>query len=72
MPFAVQSAQRARSLAAILEDRVAQAYMALVALSDTALRELGGREVRSAALRAASWRRTTEAFPGLPASSLRD
>jgi hypothetical protein len=72
MPFAVRSAHEARSLAVILEDRVAQAYLGLVALSDDALRALGGREVRAAALRAASWRGTTVAFPGLPPDSLRD
>jgi hypothetical protein len=71
IPFAVQSARQARSLAVILEDRVAQAYLALVALSDNLLRELGGHELRAAALRAASWRGTTVAFPGLPSSSLR-
>jgi hypothetical protein len=71
LPFAVQSAQQARSLAVILEDRVAQAYLAVVALSDDVLRDLGAREVRAAALRAASWRGSTVAFPGLPPSSLR-
>lgn len=70
LPFAVQSAQAARSLAVVLEDRVARAYLALVALADTRLRDLGGREVRAAALRGAFWRGTTVAFPGLPASSL--
>jgi hypothetical protein len=71
LPFSVRSAAQARALAVILEDRAAQAYLALVALTDDSLRELGGREVRAAALRAAAWRGSTEAFPGLPPASLR-
>ncbi len=71
LPFGVQSAASARALAVYLEDKVTQAYMGLVALADDSLRELGARQVRAAALRAAAWRGTTVAFPGLPASSLR-
>ncbi len=71
LPFAVQSAAQATALAVLLEDRVAQAYLAMVALSDTTLREFGGRQVRAAALRAAAWRGTTVAFPGLSAGDLR-
>lgn len=71
LPFQVQSAAQARKLAIILEDRLAQAYLALVALTDDSLRELGGGAVRNAALRAAFWRGATVAFPGLPAGSLR-
>lgn len=71
LPFPVRSAGQAKALAAIMEDRVAQAYLALVALTDDSLRELGAREVRAAALRAAAWRGSTEAFPGLPPGSLR-
>lgn len=71
LPFTVRSAARARALAVVLEDRVAEAYMPLVAVSTDSLRELGGRGVRAAALRATAWRGTTVAFPGLPASSLR-
>jgi hypothetical protein len=70
LPFAVGTATQARALAVLLEDRVTEAYLAMVALSDAKLRELGGREVRAAALRAAAWRGTTVAFPGLPPASL--
>ena len=70
LPTPVRSARQARTLAVTLEDRVTQAYIALVAVSDQSLREYGAREARSAALRAAAWRGSTEAFPGLPASSL--
>jgi hypothetical protein len=67
LPAAVRTAAQARSLAAILEDNVAQAYMGLVALSVRSLRALGTRELTAAALRAARWRHSTVAFPGLPA-----
>ena len=70
LPGPVQSAKQARALAATLEERVTQAYIALVAVTDVSIREFGARQARSAALRAAAWRGSTEAFPGLPASSL--
>jgi hypothetical protein len=71
LPFPVSSPAQARALAATLEDRVAGAYLGLVALADTELRNLGAEQVKDAALRAEAWRGSTEAFPGLPASSLR-
>jgi Domain of unknown function (DUF4439) len=66
LPFPVNSAAQAKALAATLEDRVAQAYLAVVALTDTGLRTFGAQQVRVAALRAEAWRGSTEAFPGLP------
>ncbi|MBO0832885.1 MAG: ferritin-like domain-containing protein [Actinobacteria bacterium] len=71
LPFPVTSAATAQQLAATMEDRVAQAYLSLVALTDAGLRTFGAQQLRTAALRAQSWRGSTEAFPGLPASSLR-
>jgi hypothetical protein len=71
LPFPVTSAAAAQRLAATMEDGVAQAYLAVVALPETGLRSFGAQQVRDAALRAQFWRGTTEAFPGLPASSLR-
>ena len=71
LPFPVASAAEAAQLAATLEDRVTQAYLTLVALPEAGLRSLGAEQVRAAALRAQSWRGSTEAFPGLPATSLR-
>jgi Domain of unknown function (DUF4439) len=79
LPIQVRTAAQARSLAAILEDDVAEAYMGLIALGDRSLRALGARELTAAALRAAGWRGSTVAFPGLtadgghtpPAESLR-
>jgi hypothetical protein len=65
LPFPVRGRQAATMLAAFLEDRVAAAYLGLVALSDARLRVLGARALQSAALRAAGWRGRTLAFPGL-------
>ena len=71
LPFPVASPAQARALAARLEDGVAAAYLGLVALPEPELRSLGAEEVRAAALRAETWRGTTQAFPGLSASNLR-
>ncbi len=71
LPFPVSTGAQARTLAATLEDRVAQAYLAVVALPETGLRNFGAQQVRAAALRAEAWRGATQAFPGLPAASLR-
>jgi hypothetical protein len=65
LPFRVSSGRDAVSLAAFLEDRVATAYLGVVALAETRLRMFGARAVESAALRAAGWRGRTLAFPGL-------
>ncbi|MBV9793868.1 MAG: DUF4439 domain-containing protein [Actinobacteria bacterium] len=70
-PFAVNSAASARALAARLEDGLVQAYLGLVAVDNRDLRAYGADEMQAAAIRAASWRGTTVAFPGLPASALR-
>ncbi|HXW44209.1 MAG TPA: ferritin-like domain-containing protein [Streptosporangiaceae bacterium] len=71
LPVTVQTAAQAKSLAVILEDDIAMVYMRLVAVSNTGLRALGSSGVTAAALRAAAWRGSTVAFPGLPAGSLR-
>lgn len=70
LPFQVNAPAQAKALAATLEDRVAQAYLGLVALTNTTLRTLGAEQVKAAALRAEAWRGTTQAFPGLPSDSL--
>ena len=71
LPGPVRTPAAARALAATLEDRVAQAYLALVALPDSSLRSFGAEQVRAAALRAQAWRGSVQAFPGLPPASLR-
>ena len=65
LPFPVHTAAAAAGLVTLLEDRLSAAYLGLVGLDDPALRTFGARAVRAAALRAATWRRGTLAFPGL-------
>lgn len=64
LPFAVTGPEAAVQLAAYLEDRVATAYLGLVAVAEPGLRALGARSVQAAALRATGWRGHTLAFPG--------
>jgi hypothetical protein len=70
-PFPVNSAASARALAALLENGLVQAYLGLVALDDAALRAYGAEQMQAAAIRAAFWRGSTIAFPGLPSSALK-
>ncbi len=70
LPATVRTPAQAVSLAVILEDRVATAYLGLVGLNSTPIRQFGALQVRAVALRAAFWRGSTVAFPGLPPSAL--
>ena len=70
LPLMVRTGGEAVALAVILEDRVAAAYLTVVALRDPALREMGALRMRAAALRAARWRGSTVAFPGLPGKAV--
>src|SRR5258706_325840 len=70
LPITVRTSGEAVSLAVILEERIATAYLGLVALSSPALREFGALQVRASALRAAAWRGSTVPFPGLTAAAL--
>jgi hypothetical protein len=65
LPHRVSTPAQATALAATLEDQVTSAYLGLVATSARDLRTLGAQQARAAALRAAAWRGTTVAFPGL-------
>jgi hypothetical protein len=65
LPFRVHDAPSAIRLAAYLEDGVTRAYLGLVAVSDQRLRRFGAMAMQDAAQRAASWRGSTQAFPGL-------
>ena len=65
LPFAVHDATSARALAAYLEDGVTRAYLGLVAVSDQRIRRFGALAMQGAAQRAAFWRGSTQAFPGL-------
>jgi hypothetical protein len=66
LPFTVDDAPSARRLAAILEDGVTQAYLGVVAVTDPALRAFGALAMQPPATRAAVWRGSTVAFPGMP------
>ena len=70
LPFRVHDVPSAVRLAAYLEDGVTRAYLGLVAVSDQRLRRFGAMAMQDAAQRAASWRGSTQAFPGMspPAS----
>jgi hypothetical protein len=70
LPHPVRGRAAAMALAVTLEDRVTTAYLGLVAVTSTRIRAFGARGVLAAALRAASWRGRTVAFPGLPAAAL--
>jgi Domain of unknown function (DUF4439) len=71
LPFTVNSAASAGALATHLEDGVTAAYLGIVAVNDASLRTFGALAMQACAERAAHWRGTTIAFPGLPASVLR-
>jgi hypothetical protein len=66
LPFAVTNASSARRLAAVLEDGVTRAYLGLVGVNDRALRTFGALAMQPPATRAAAWRGSTVAFPGMP------
>jgi hypothetical protein len=66
LPFPVTDGDKAKALAAVLEDGVTQAYLAVVAVPDRTLRSFGALSMQPPANRAAGWRGTTIAFPGMP------
>lgn len=66
LPFTVADKRSARRLAAALEDGVTQAYLGVVAVTDPALRAFGALAMQPPANRAAAWRGSTVAFPGMP------
>jgi hypothetical protein len=68
LPSPVHDAASAMALAAYLEDGVTRAYLGLVAVSDQRLRTFAALAMQSSAERAAFWRGSTQAFPGLEAS----
>lgn len=70
LPVQVRTPAQAASLAVLLEERITTAYLGLVAQATPAVRTFGAQQVQASALRAAYWRGSTVAFPGLPASAL--
>ncbi len=67
LPFPVHDAATATALAAYLEDGVTRAYLGVVAVEEEQLRRFAALAMQDAAGRAASWRGSTQAFPGLTA-----
>ena len=65
LPFRVHDAATATALAVYLEDGVTGAHLGLVAVRDTGLRRFAAMAMQGAARRAAYWRGSTQAFPGL-------
>jgi Domain of unknown function (DUF4439) len=65
LPFAVHDAASAAALAAYLEDGVTRAYLGVVAVRDRRLRTFGALAMQVCAQRAAFWRGSTQAFPGM-------
>jgi hypothetical protein len=70
LPAPVRNASEAVALAAVLEERIATAYLGLVALSNDSLRDYGALQVQASALRASAWRGGTVAFPGMTSAAL--
>lgn len=68
LPFPVRDARSARRLAATLEEGVTRAYLGVVAVTDETLRTFGALAMRTPANRAAAWRGSTVAFPGMGSS----
>jgi hypothetical protein len=65
LPFPVHDATSAMALAAHLEEGVTRAYLGIVAVSDQQWRTFGALAMQGSARRAAFWRGSTQAFPGL-------
>lgn len=65
LPFPVHTGHAAVSLAGYLQNRLATAYLGLVALDDPTLRIWGARQAQACAVRATGWLDRTLAFPGL-------
>lgn len=68
LPFPVRTPAQARSLAVVLEERVAALWVDAVGNLGRDLRALAARAVQDAAVRAAMWRGSSAALPGLSAS----
>ena len=70
LPFGVHTSAEAVSLAVVLEDGVTAAYLGLVGAADAGLRTFAARAMQDAAIRAAFWRGSAVAFPGMPGGEL--
>lgn len=66
LPRTVDGPQTAARLAARLEEGAVDAYLGLVAVDNPGLRRFAAQAMQDCAMRAAHWRGSTAAFPGLP------
>jgi hypothetical protein len=66
MPVKVSDPAQAISLAIIVEQKVAAAYIGVVATTDPALRQYGAAQMSAATVRSVAWGARSQAFPGLP------
>jgi hypothetical protein len=69
LPFTVDSATSARRLAAVVEEGVTRAYLAVVAVSNTTVRTFGALAMQAPASRALAWGSSPTAFPGMTSQS---
>ncbi|HTU73515.1 MAG TPA: ferritin-like domain-containing protein [Trebonia sp.] len=65
LPFAVESAATARRLAAVIEEGVTRAYLAVVAVPNARVRTFGALAMQGPANRAIAWGAVPAAFPGM-------
>jgi Domain of unknown function (DUF4439) len=65
LPFTVQSAATARRLAAVIEEGVTRAYLAVVAVGNAKVRTFGALAMQGPANRAIAWGASPAAFPGM-------
>jgi Domain of unknown function (DUF4439) len=72
LPVRITSQRTAGTLVAVLEERLATAYLGLVGADDPKLRTLGAASMQEAVTRAVRWRNAPlrDAFPGIGASGL--
>lgn len=66
-PFPVVSGADCVRLAALVEERVAGAYLELAAVPDPGLRRMAAQAIQECAVRGYGWRPSPSAFPGFPA-----
>ena len=69
LPGPVTEPASARALVTVVEERLAAVWADVVAVPGVQLRELAALALQETAIRAASWRGASVAFPGLPERS---
>ena len=69
LPGPVTDPASARALVTVVEERLAAVWADVVAAAQAGTRELAALALQESAVRAARWRGTSVAFPGLPERS---